>query len=108
MQKIRVVDHYGYVRSLKLDTPTGAHFKSPGHTLHPVHFKKTLGAPFCHMSPQLRGAWSAHEQTCTISREELPRHLKQKQEKLRKDNIFVFLPLWWRFLISVFSCAEWG
>ena len=33
MLKFRLADHYGYVRSQKLDTPTGAHFNSPGHTL---------------------------------------------------------------------------
>ena len=33
MLKFRLADHYGYVRSQRLDTPTGAHFNSPGHTL---------------------------------------------------------------------------
>ena len=51
---------------------------------------------------------SAHEQTCKISREELPNPIKQRQDELRKKNFFVSLPLWWRLLISVDSCAEWG
>ena len=33
MLKFRLADHYGYVRSHRLDTPTGSHFNSPGHTL---------------------------------------------------------------------------
>ena len=33
MLKYRLADHYGFVRSQKLDTPIGAHFNSPGHTL---------------------------------------------------------------------------
>ena len=33
MLKFRLADQYGYVRIQRLDTPTGAHFNSPGHTL---------------------------------------------------------------------------
>ena len=33
MLKARLADHCGYVRSKKLDTPTGSHFNSPGHSL---------------------------------------------------------------------------
>ena len=33
MLKYCLADHYGYVRSQRLDTPIGAHFNSPGHTL---------------------------------------------------------------------------
>ena len=62
-------------------------------TVHPVYFQKTSAAPFGN-SPQLRGAWSAHEQTCKISREKLPHHLKQGRDELRKRNFFVCVPLW--------------
>ena len=51
---------------------------------------------------------SAHEQTCKISREELPHPIKQRRDELRKKIFFGSLPLWWRLLISVNSCAEWG
>ena len=61
---------------------------------HPVYFQKTSAAPFGNRSPQPRGAWSAHEQTCKISREELPHPLKQRQDELRNRNFFVSLPLW--------------
>jgi hypothetical protein len=37
---------------------------------------------------------SAHEQTCKISREELPHPIKQRRDELRKRNFFVSLPLW--------------
>ena len=33
MLKFCLADHIGYIRSQRLDTPTGTHFNSPGHTL---------------------------------------------------------------------------
>ena len=54
------------------------------------------------------GSGSAHEQTYKISREELPHPIKQRRDELRERNFFVSLPLWWRLLILVDSCAEWG
>ena len=33
MLRFRVADHFGYVRNHRLDTATGAHFNSPGHSL---------------------------------------------------------------------------
>ena len=58
--------------------------------------------------PSCEEPGSAHEQTCKISREELPHPIKQGRDELRKKKFFVSLPLWWRLLISVDSCAEWG
>ena len=58
--------------------------------------------------PSCKEPGSAHEQTCKIFREELPHPIKQRRDELRKINFFVSLPLWWRLLISVDSCAEWG
>ena len=55
---------------------------SLGFGLHPVHFQKTFVAPFEHMSPQLQGAWFAHDK------------MKWKTKK-----ICVCLPLWWRIVI---------
>ena len=57
---------------------------------------------------KLRKNQSTNEQICKISREEPPHPLKQRRDELRKGNFFVSLPLWWRLLISVDSCAEWG
>ena len=74
---------------------------------HPVHFQKTYVEPFGNMSPQLRGAWCAHEQTYKISREEPPHSLKQRQDELRKGYFFVSRSLWWRLLISVLNgCGQ--
>ena len=67
--------------------------KFPSVTSHPVFFQKTSAAPFGNKSPQLRGAWSAHDQTCKISREKLPHPLKLRQDELIKRNFFVSLPL---------------
>ena len=58
--------------------------------------------------PSCEEPGSAHEQTCKISREELPHPIKQRRDELRKINFFVSLPLRCRLLISVDSCAEWG
>ena len=58
--------------------------------------------------PSCEEPGSAHEQTCKISREELPHPIKQRRDELRKNNFFVSLPLRCRLLISVDSCAEWG
>ena len=52
--------------------------------------------------------WSAHEQTCKISRDELPNPIKQRRDDLRKNHFFVYLPFQCRLLILVDSCAEWG
>ena len=49
---------------------------------------------------------SAHEQTCKISRKELPHPFKQRQDELRERNFFVSLTLWWRLLISVDSTLQ--
>ena len=76
--------------------------------VHLVHYQKTYAAPFGIICPQLRGAWSEHEQTCKIAREDLPHPLKQRQDELRKGNFFVCMPLRWRLLIYVDSCAEWS
>ena len=65
------------------------------------HFLAT-GVPSC------EEPGSAHEQTCKISREELPHPIKQRQDELRKRNFSVSLPLRCRLLILVDSCAEWG
>ena len=51
---------------------------------------------------------SAHEETCKISREELPHPIKQRRDELRKTDFFVSLPLRCRLFISVDSCAELG
>ena len=56
---------------------------------------------------QLQGAWSAHEKTWKISREELPHPLKQRHDELWKKNFFFSLPLPWRVLISTDSCTKW-
>ena len=58
--------------------------------------------------PSCEEPWSAHEQTCKISREELPDPIKQRRDELRKNHFFVSLPLQCRLLILVDSCAEWG
>ena len=58
--------------------------------------------------PSCEEPGSAHEQTCKISREELPHPIKLRRDELRKINFFVYLPLRCRLLISVDSCAEWG
>ena len=61
-----------------------------GATLvHLVHYQKTYAAPFGIICPQLRGAWSEHEQTCKIAREDLPHPLKQRQDELRKGKSIV-------------------
>ena len=69
--------------------------KPPRHLLAP-------GVPSC------EEPGSAHEQTCKISREELPHPIKQRRDELRKIYFFVSLPLRCRLLISVDSCAKWG
>ena len=58
--------------------------------------------------PSCEEPWSAHEQTCKISGEELPHPIKQRRDELRKNKFFVSLPLQCRLLILVDSCAEWG
>ena len=76
------------------------------HTLYtsrkPLQHLLAAGVPSC------EEPGSAHEQTCKISREELPNLFKQRRDELRERNFFVSLTLWWRLLISVDSCAEWG
>ena len=76
------------------------------HTLY------TLRKPLQHLLatgvPSCEEPGSAHEQTCKISREELPHPIKQRRDELRKRYFFVSLPLCWRLLILVDSCAEWG
>ena len=62
----------------------------------------TTGVPSC------EEPWSAHEQTCKISREELPHPIKQRRDEQRKNYFFVSLPFQCRLLILVDSCAEWG
>ena len=69
--------------------------KTPQHLL-------ATGVPSC------EEPGSAHEQTCKISREELPHPIKQRRDELRKKHFFVSLPLQCRLLILVDSCAEWG
>ena len=61
----------------------------------PLQHLLATGVPSC------KEPGSAHEQTCKISREELPHPIKQR-------NFFVSLPLRCRLLILVDSCAEWG
>ena len=68
----------------------------------PLQHLLATGVPSC------KEPGSAHEQTCKISREELPHPIKQRRDELRKWNFFFSLPLRWRLLISVDSCAEWG
>ena len=58
--------------------------------------------------PSCEEPGSAHEQTCKISKEELPHPIKQRRDDLRKRNFFVFLSLQCRLLILEDSCAEWG
>ena len=58
--------------------------------------------------PSCEEPGSTHEQTCKISREELPNPIKQRPDELRKKHFFVSLALWCRLLILVDSCAEWG
>ena len=57
---------------------------------HPFHFQKTFAVPIGHKSPQLQGAWSAHEQTCKTSREAVPHPLKQQQGELKVKVICLF------------------
>ena len=77
-----------------------------GHTLYtsrkPLQHLLATGVPSC------EEPGSAHEQTCKISREELPHPNSQRQNELRRRNFFASLPLWWRLLISVDPWAEWG
>ena len=68
----------------------------------PLQHLLATGVPSC------EEPGSAHEQTCKISREELPHPIKQRRDELRKRNFFVSLPLRCRLLILVDSCAEWG
>ena len=72
-----------------------------------VYFKK-ISAALATGVPSCEKPGSAHEQTCQISREELPHPIKQRRDELRKRYFFVSLPLWWSLLILVDSCAEWG
>ena len=58
--------------------------------------------------PSCEEPGSAHEQTCKISREELPHPIKQRRDELGEKKFFVSLPLRCRLLITVDSCAEWG
>ena len=37
-----------------------------------------------------------------------PHPIKQRRDELRKIYFFVSQPLWWRLLILVDSCSEWG
>ena len=69
---------------------------------NPLQHLLSTGVPNC------EEPGSAHEQTCKISREELPNPIKQRRDELRKRNFFVSLPLQRRLLILVDSCAEWG
>ena len=48
----------------------------PTETVHPVYFQKNSAAPFASRSPSCEEPGSAHEQTCKISREELPHPFK--------------------------------
>ena len=68
----------------------------------PLQHLLATGVPSC------EEPGSAHEQTSKFSREELPHPFKQRRDELRERNFFVSLTLWWRLLISVDSCAEWG
>ena len=72
----------------------------------------TLRKPLQHLLatgvPSFEEPGSAHEQTCKVSREEPPHPIKQRRDELRKRYFFVSLSLWWRLLILVDSCAEWG
>ena len=79
-------------------------------TRHPVVYtsRKSLQHLLATGVPSCEEPWSAHEQTCKISREELPHPIKQRQNELRKNHFFVSLPLQCRLLILVDSCAEWG
>ena len=56
--------------------------------------RKSLQHPLATGVPSCEEPWSAHEQTCKISREELPHPIKQRQDELRERNFFVSLPLW--------------
>ena len=75
-------------------------------TLHtsrkPLQHLLATGVPSC------EEPGSVHEQTCKISREELPHPNKQRQDEMKKRNFFFSLPLRCRLLILVDSCAEWG
>ena len=79
----------------------------PNHT-HPVYFQKTSAAPFGNRSPQLRGAWVCTWADLQNLQGGAPHPIKQRRDELRKRNVFVSLPLWWRLLILVDSCAELG
>ena len=75
--------------SHKLHFQTLSQYFAQGQHWSVICFRRTLAAPFWYVSPQLRGARSAHEQTCKIFLEELP--TIWNRDKMNWERKFVCL-----------------